>query len=94
MAEIVKSGNVELLDGKVAVRATGFYREIPGYINNPLAGDPHSNGGDTWGLRLSLLAKPTKSWRRADWIVGSSGMKVWRTTRPGLSPRPARPGAL
>ena len=52
--------NIPLVDGKVAFRATGLYREIPGYINNPLLGSK-ANSGDTWALRLSLLAKPTET---------------------------------
>lgn len=52
--------NIPLVDGKVALRATGLYREIPGYINNPLLGSK-ANSGDTWALRLSLLAKPTET---------------------------------
>lgn len=48
--------NVPLIDGKLAVRAVGFYRNEEGYIDNVgLAARKNSNDLDAWGGRVSLL---------------------------------------
>jgi outer membrane receptor protein involved in Fe transport len=47
------------LSGTTAVRATGFYRRDPGYIDDPFRGDKNVNDGKTYGGRASLLSKIT-----------------------------------
>lgn len=48
--------NVPLVDGKLAVRAVGFYRNEEGYIDNVgLTARKNSNDLDAWGGRVSLL---------------------------------------
>jgi outer membrane receptor protein involved in Fe transport len=42
----------------IAIRASGFYRHDPGYIDDPKLGSD-VNDGKTYGGRISLLAKPT-----------------------------------
>ena len=46
------------LSDTAAVRASGFYREDPGFIKDPHWGD-HINDGRTYGGRLSALFTPT-----------------------------------
>ncbi len=43
---------------KIAVRASGFYRKDPGYIDDPRFGK-NINDGKTYGGRVSVLLKPT-----------------------------------
>ncbi|HMI19539.1 MAG TPA: TonB-dependent receptor [Sphingomonas sp.] len=49
--------NVPLSDD-MAVRASGFYRKDPGYIDEPNGG-ADINGGKTYGGRFSAIFKPT-----------------------------------
>jgi outer membrane receptor protein involved in Fe transport len=42
----------------LAIRASGFYRHDPGFIDDPKLGSD-VNDGKTYGGRISLLAKPT-----------------------------------
>jgi len=49
--------NVPLSDN-AAVRASGFYRRDPGYIDDPTLGHD-TNDGKTYGGRLSFLIRPT-----------------------------------
>ena len=51
--------NVPLVTDKLAVRAVGYYLDLPGFIDNPLLGLKDVNSGERWGGRISLLAKPT-----------------------------------
>jgi iron complex outermembrane receptor protein len=46
------------LSSNAAVRASGFYRHDPGYIDDPNFGHD-VNDGKTYGGRLSLMVKPT-----------------------------------
>jgi outer membrane receptor protein involved in Fe transport len=47
------------LSGDAAVRASGFWRKDPGYIDVDQK-EPDANGGKTYGGRLSALWKPTE----------------------------------
>jgi iron complex outermembrane receptor protein len=44
----------------IAIRASGFYRKDPGYIDDPKLGSD-VNDGKTFGGRVSLLVKPTEN---------------------------------
>lgn len=50
--------NMPFAEGKAALRITGFYKDVPGYIDNPLAGGKDLNGGERYGGRMQLLFKP------------------------------------
>jgi outer membrane receptor protein involved in Fe transport len=50
------------LGSEVAMRATGFYRSDPGYIDDPLRGSD-VNDGATYGGRLSFMARPVPELR-------------------------------
>lgn len=54
--------NVPIIDGVAAIRATGFYEDLAGFIDNPLIGRNDFNSGERWGGRISLLVKPV------DWL--------------------------
>jgi len=51
--------NIPLVDDKLAFRAVGFYRNEDGYIDNLGTGRKDSNSLEAWGLRGSLLWRPT-----------------------------------
>jgi len=51
--------NLPLMDGKLALRITGYDEDIPGYISDPLYGRNTANSGYRYGARISLLYKPT-----------------------------------
>lgn len=53
--------NVPIIDGKLAVRVTGFYADVPGFIDNPLLNLKDVNGGERWGGRASILFQPDDS---------------------------------
>ncbi len=50
--------NLPIIDDKLALRVSGFYKDVPGYLDNPLLGLKHVNGGEQYGGRASLLLKP------------------------------------
>jgi iron complex outermembrane recepter protein len=50
--------NVPFWDGKAAVRLTGFYEDIPGYIDDPYLNEHDVNRSYKAGFRASLLVKP------------------------------------
>ncbi|WP_052215658.1 TonB-dependent receptor [Sphingomonas sp. ERG5] len=50
--------NVPLIDGKLAIRAVGFYQDAPGYIDNITLGQKDINGQVSKGGRLMLRAEP------------------------------------
>jgi phospholipid-binding lipoprotein MlaA len=50
--------NVPIATDKVAVRVTGYYTDVPGYIDNPVLGQKDFNGGEQYGVRGVLLLKP------------------------------------
>ncbi|MDR3512711.1 MAG: TonB-dependent receptor [Caulobacteraceae bacterium] len=47
--------NLPLVDNRLALRLTGFYKNIEGYIDNPLIGQKDINGGRRYGGRAQLL---------------------------------------
>jgi iron complex outermembrane recepter protein len=55
------AGNFSL-GPNAAIRASGFYRSDPGYIDDPHLGK-NVNDGKTYGGRLSLLVQPTSALR-------------------------------
>ena len=52
------SYSTPLTDG-LAVRVSGYYRWIPGYIDDVGFNGKNTNNGTDWGLRATLLWKPT-----------------------------------
>jgi len=50
--------NVPFWDGKAALRLTGFYEAIPGYIDDPYLDEHDVNRSYRSGFRASLLVKP------------------------------------
>ncbi len=51
--------NFPLLDGKAALRITGWNEWIPGYIDNPERDKTNDNSGQRYGFRASLFVQPT-----------------------------------
>lgn len=51
--------NLPLVEGKLAVRASGYNNEIPGYIDNVLTGEINLNDGTSRGAKVSTLWQPT-----------------------------------
>ena len=51
--------NLPLLDGKAALRITGWNEWIPGFIDNPDRDKTDANSGQRYGWRASLLVQPT-----------------------------------
>lgn len=47
-----------VIEDRLAVRISGFYRQDPGFIDNTLAGVRDSNSGRSYGGRLAITAKP------------------------------------
>ncbi len=52
--------NIPLLNGQAALRLSGYYEGLPGYINDPLLNQQNINAGSKYGLRAGLLYKPTE----------------------------------
>ncbi len=52
--------NMPFADGKAALRITGFYKDVAGYIDNPLVGEKDLNGGERYGGRVQLLLQPNE----------------------------------
>ncbi|MBB6427907.1 TonB-dependent receptor [Sphingopyxis sp. JAI128] len=50
-----------LVEGKAAVRVSGYYRRDAGYIDNLQLGRRDINKGDAWGVRGSLFFKPVET---------------------------------
>lgn len=51
--------NIPLAKGKAALRASAFFKDIPGFIDNPLNGRSNANSGERSGFRAQLLFHPT-----------------------------------
>ena len=54
--------NIPLAEGKAALRFTGFYLDVPGYIDNNLYGEKNANDGERYGGRIQLLVEPNENW--------------------------------
>ena len=52
--------NIPIIDGKLAVRATGFYERTSGYIDNSLLNLTNVNGNKSFGGRLSARIRPVE----------------------------------
>ncbi len=50
--------NAPFWQGKAAIRATGYYEDMPGYIDNPRLGEHDINRVDRFGGRVSVLVDP------------------------------------
>ena len=51
--------NIPLLDGTAAVRLSGFYESLPGWVDNKLLGGSKVNDGYRDGGRFAVLWRPT-----------------------------------
>lgn len=51
--------NVPVVEGKLAVQATGYYRRLPGYVDNVATGTKNVNSSDLYGGRIAIRATPT-----------------------------------
>jgi len=51
--------NIPFWSDKAALRVTGFYEDMPGYIDNPYLGEHDINRTDRFGGRASVLVDPT-----------------------------------
>ncbi len=51
--------NIPFWQDKAALRLTGYYEDIPGYVGNPYLNEHDVNRADRFGFRASLLLKPT-----------------------------------
>jgi iron complex outermembrane receptor protein len=49
------SVSIPVLPGELAIRASGFYRRDPGFIDDPRQGESDVNRGDTYGGHLTSL---------------------------------------
>jgi iron complex outermembrane recepter protein len=53
------SVNLPIVDGKLAVRASGTYRWLPGYADNIGTGRKNANNGESYGARVAVRYTPT-----------------------------------
>ena len=51
--------NIPLVEDRVALRASGFFRDRDGYVDNVFLDQEDVNSSQDWGGRVSLRAKPT-----------------------------------
>jgi outer membrane receptor protein involved in Fe transport len=51
--------NLPLFNGVAAIRASGYYESLPGWIGNPILGETKDNLGRRFGGRVSALWRPT-----------------------------------
>jgi outer membrane receptor protein involved in Fe transport len=56
--EIKGYANIPLANDTLAIRATGYYETLPGWIGNPLLGGTKDNLGRRFGGRFSALWRP------------------------------------
>lgn len=56
-------GSTPLITDVLGLRASGYYRRDPGFVDNPLRGDKNVNRGEAWGVRGTLLYVPTPALR-------------------------------
>ena len=60
-ASVRGSVSVPLVPDELAVRASGVYRRLPGYVDNVGTGHDNVNDGTIKGGRIALLARPTSN---------------------------------
>ena len=53
--------NLPLIQDKLAVQATGYYRRLPGYTDNIVTGAKDVNSSNLYGGRLAIRATPTEN---------------------------------
>ena len=51
--------NLPIIADRMALRVSGFYKDVPGYIDNPARQLDDANGGKQYGGRASILFQPT-----------------------------------
>jgi iron complex outermembrane receptor protein len=51
--------NVPIVADKIAISATGFYRRLPGFVDNVTTGTKDANRSNLKGGRIALLVEPT-----------------------------------
>ena len=71
------------LGEKIALRVSGFYDELPGYINDPASGRQDVNDGRKYGGRASLLATVTDDLSirlTADYRTPATTGRTWSTS--------------
>lgn len=51
--------NLPIVSDVAAIRVTGYYNDVPGYVDNPQLGLKDVNGGELYGGRAALLVKPS-----------------------------------
>ena len=52
--------NIPLLDGTAAVRVSGYYEGLPGFVSNNLLDSRNTNDGHRYGGRISFALQPTE----------------------------------
>jgi len=57
--ELKGYANLPLLNGTAAIRASGYYESLPGWISNPILDETKDNLGRRFGGRVSALWRPT-----------------------------------
>jgi len=50
--------NIPLMNGTAAIRASGYYESMPGWISDPVTGQNRDNAGHRYGGRFSALWRP------------------------------------
>jgi iron complex outermembrane recepter protein len=72
--------SVPLIDGRLALRLTGFYEHVGGYIDDSGAGGKDTNRANNRGFRTALLFAPFESlsWRvtALDQVTASHGNNI------------------
>jgi outer membrane receptor protein involved in Fe transport len=65
--------NLPVINDRLALRLTGFYKDIEGYIDNPLLGLKDADGGRRYGGRAQLLWQATD-----DFTVRLTAARQWQ----------------
>lgn len=53
--------NVPVIEDKLAIQATGYYRRLPGFTDNVATGTKNVNKSDLYGGRIAIRATPTEN---------------------------------
>lgn len=86
--------NLPVIQDSVAIRVSGLYERLPGYIDNPLGNERNVNSGERYGVRGALLwqASPDVSvrlsgiWQRDDRDAPASIDVVGAALTPATPP--------